>query len=141
MGSRTACSCSMPHRPLRARRRRAVDDERGQAAVEFAIALPLVVVVVLAVVQVGVSVRNQLAVEAAARAGARAAAASAHGAVSATRAASGAIDLPIEVSVRTSGDSVTVTVTHVDPTDVAIIGAAIGPVTHTASATMAIEPP
>ncbi len=35
----------------------------------------------------------------------------------------------------------TVTATYVDDTDVAIIGAFIAPVTHTASVTMAIEPP
>jgi hypothetical protein len=32
-------------------------------------------------------------------------------------------------------------VTYVDPVDVAIIGALIGPVTHTATVTMAVEPP
>ena len=39
----------------------------GQAAVEFALALPIVVVIVLGVVLVGVAVRNELAVELAAR--------------------------------------------------------------------------
>ena len=33
------------------------------------------------------------------------------------------------------------TATYVDDTDVAIIGAFIGPVTHTASVTMTMEPP
>jgi len=48
--------------------------ERGTAAVEFALVLPLVMVVALALVQTGLLVRDRLLVEAAARAGARAAA-------------------------------------------------------------------
>jgi Flp pilus assembly protein TadG len=50
------------------------DRERGTAAVEFALVLPLVLVVVLALVQTGLLVRDRILVEAAARAGARAAA-------------------------------------------------------------------
>ena len=115
--------------------------DRGQAAVEFAVALPLVVVTMLAIAQVGVSVRNEIAVELAAREGARAAAVSADAAGAATAAAQRAVDLPIDVTVTVGATTVTVTVTYVDPTDVAIIGAAIGPITHAASATMALEPP
>jgi len=48
--------------------------ERGTAAVEFALVLPLVLVVALALVQTGLLVRDRLLVESAARAGARAAA-------------------------------------------------------------------
>ena len=48
--------------------------ERGTAAVEFALVLPLILVVALALVQTGLLVRDRLLVEAAARAGARAAA-------------------------------------------------------------------
>ena len=48
--------------------------ERGTAAVEFALVLPLVLVVALALVQTGLLVRDRLLVEAAALAGARAAA-------------------------------------------------------------------
>ena len=48
--------------------------ERGTAAVEFALVLPLVLVVALALVQTGLLVRDRLLLEAAARAGARAAA-------------------------------------------------------------------
>jgi uncharacterized protein (UPF0333 family) len=113
----------------------------GQASVEFAVALPVIVVVMLAIAQLGVAVRNEVAVELAAREGARAAAVSADTASSATSAARQAVDLPMTVSVTSNGTTVTVTVTYVDPTDIAIIGAAIGPVTHTATATMAIEPP
>ena len=48
--------------------------QRGTAAVEFALVLPLVLVVALALVQTGLLVRDRLLVETAARAGARAAA-------------------------------------------------------------------
>jgi len=115
--------------------------ERGQAAVEFAVALPLIVIAMLAIAQLGVSIRNEVAVELAAREGARAAAVSALSGTSAGAAARRAVALPLDVSVSSDGRTVSVTVTYVDPTDVAIIGAAIGPVTHTATATMAIEPP
>lgn len=45
--------------------------ERGTAAVEFALVLPLMLVVALALVQTGLLVRDRLLLEAAARAGAR----------------------------------------------------------------------
>src|ERR687891_321583 len=48
--------------------------QRGTAAVEFALVLPLVLLVALALVQTGLLVRDRLLVEGAARAGARAAA-------------------------------------------------------------------
>ncbi|MGA9275399.1 hypothetical protein, partial [Ilumatobacter sp.] len=59
----------------------------------------------------------------------------------ASAAARRAVELPMDVSVAVGATTVSVTVTYVDPTDIAIIGAAIGPVTHSATATMAIEPP
>ena len=104
-------------------------------------ALPIVVVVVLAVAQVGVALRNELAVELAAREGARAAAVTTDPGGAAAAAAHRAVTLPIEVETSIAGDSVTVTVTYLDPTDLAVIGAFIGPITHQASVTMAIEPP
>lgn len=115
--------------------------DRGQASVEFVLALPIVVLMSLGLLLVGVAVRNELVVELAAREGARAAAVSADPAAAATRAANRAIALPIDVAITSDGRSVTVTVTYVDPVDVAIIGALVGPVTHTASATMMFEPP
>jgi Flp pilus assembly protein TadG len=50
------------------------ETDRGTAAVEFALVLPLVLIVALALVQTGLLVRDRLLVEAAARAAARAAA-------------------------------------------------------------------
>lgn len=115
--------------------------QRGQASVEFALVLPTVVLMALGLVVIGIAVRNELAVELAAREGARAAAVSARPAAAAAAAASRAVALPLDVSTSTSSDTVTVTITYVDPVDVAIVGRLIGPVTHSASVTMALEPP
>jgi Flp pilus assembly protein TadG len=114
---------------------------RGQASVEFALALPIVVVMAAGLVVVGTAVRNELAVELAAREGARAAVVSDTPAVEAVRAANRAVDLPIDVTTTSDGTTVTVTVTYVDDVDVAIVGSLIGPVTHVAAATMMLEPP
>jgi len=102
--------------------------------------MPLVVIMALGLLVVGLAVRNELAVELAAREGARAAAVSSDPGA-AREAATRAVRLPIEVSVSEAGNTVTVTAEYTDPVDVAIIGRLIGPLTHTASATMAIEPP
>ncbi|MDJ0770328.1 MAG: TadE/TadG family type IV pilus assembly protein [Ilumatobacter sp.] len=115
--------------------------DRGQAAVEFAIVLPLVVVLVLAVVQVVVVVRDQLAVELAAREGVRAASVSAAPSTAAQRAAAAATSLtPLQVETNV-GNTVTVTVRHRSRTDVPIIGRLIGDVDVVGTATMAREPP
>jgi Flp pilus assembly protein TadG len=114
--------------------------QTGQATVEFALALPIVLIVILGMTQVGVAIRNELAVELAAREGARAASVSASPQSAASAAATAAVDLRIAVSTRVTATSVTVTVTYVDPTDVPIIGQFIGPSTHQAAATMALEP-
>jgi Flp pilus assembly protein TadG len=118
-----------------------VRDQRGQATVEFALVMPILLIVVLGLTQVGVAIRNELAVELAAREGARAASVSANPAGAAVSAATRAVALPIIVSTVAGTSSVTVTVTYVDPTDVPIIGRFIGPTTHSASVTMAVEPP
>jgi Flp pilus assembly protein TadG len=122
--------------------RRPPERDRGQAAVEFALALPVVVVLVLGIVQLVAVVRDQLAVELAAREAARAASLSATPETSAARAADAATALrPLVVSTRVEGNRVTVVVAHVSPTDVPLVGAFIGDVTLTAEATMAREPP
>ena len=46
-------------------------EERGSAALEFALVLPILLVMGLALVQVGLLARDRLVVEAASRAGAR----------------------------------------------------------------------
>lgn len=117
-------------------------DDRGQAAVELAMAMPLVVVFVLGVFQVALVARDQLAIELVAREAARAASVSADPAGAARAAADRVTDLaPLDVSVSVAGDVVRVRVSYTNPTDVAIIGSVIGEVTLDATATMAFDPP
>lgn len=122
--------------------RRVVGDERGQAAVELALVMPLVVVFVLGVLQVALVARDQLAVELAAREAARAAAVSADPATAANLAANRVTSLgPLDVSVNVAGEVVRVRVSYVNPTDVAIVGTALPSVNLEATASMAWEPP
>jgi Flp pilus assembly protein TadG len=114
----------------------------GQAAVEFAIALPLVIVLLLGVIQVVLVARDQIALELAARDGARAASVAADPAAAAERGAREATGLrPITVATMTGARRVTVTVGHTNPTAVPIIGIVIGDVELSASVTLAREPP
>lgn len=93
-------------------------------------------------VQVVVVARDQLAVEVAARDGARAAAVAAAPAAAADRAAHAAISLrPISVATSVGGDTVTVSVRYVNPTDAPLIGRFVGDIELRASVTMAREPP
>lgn len=116
--------------------------DRGQAAVEFAIALPLVVVLVFGIVQIAVVVRDQIAIELAARDGARAASVSATPAAAATRAAEAATTLrPISTSTSVSGSTVAVTVRYTTRSRLPLLGVVIGDVDLTATVTMVREPP
>jgi Flp pilus assembly protein TadG len=124
-----------------ARRRTTRRGQHGQAAVEFALVLPVIAVMALGLVAVGLAVRNELAVELAAREGARAAAVSASPSTAAAAAARRSVALPIVVTTTGAVDSVTVVVTHTDSLPVPIIGRLIGTITHTATVTMAVEPP
>ena len=81
--------------------------------------LPVIVVMALGLIAVGLAVRNELAVELAAREGARAASVSASPGAAATAAATRAVSLPIEVATSSGGETVSVTVTYVDPVDIA----------------------
>jgi Flp pilus assembly protein TadG len=121
---------------------RARADERGQAAVELALVLPVVVLFVLGILQVVVVARDQLAIELAAREAARAASVSADPAAAATMAADRVTNLgPLDVSISVAGDIVRVRVSYTNPTDVAIVGTAIPNITLQATAAMAWEPP
>lgn len=115
--------------------------DRGQAAVEFAIALPLVVVLVLGIVQVVIVARDQIVVELAAREGARAAAVAADPASAAAAAVRAVTTLPVDVSTASTAARVSVTVRYDSSTDVPLIGAVIREVGLTATVTMAREPP
>lgn len=116
--------------------------DRGQASVELALSLPMLCLLLLGAVQVAVVSRGQLAVQLAAHQAARAAAVSAEPETAAIAAAHRAISLrPLAVAVTVADDVVTVTITYVDPTNVAMIGALVPNATLRASATMALEPP
>ena len=121
---------------------RLVRRDRGQATVEFALAVPIVVVLVLGVVQVLVVGVRQAAVERLARDGARAASVSAQPHGAARTAVEGTTGLrPLDVHVSTNRRTVTVTVSYNDPTNVPVVGRAIGDVRLTAEVTMPREPP
>lgn len=116
--------------------------DQGQAAVEFAIALPLVVLLVVGIVQVASVVADQLAVELAAREGARAAAVSADAAASASAAAQRATSLgPLDVSAVDGDSTVAVTVRYTSTTDAPLLGLVIPDIELAATVTMAREPP
>ena len=116
--------------------------DRGQAAVEFAIVVPVVVVLVLGIVQVAVVAAHRLAVEHLARAAARAASVSSDPASAASGFVADASGLePLDVVTSTTASTVTVTVAFTDPTSVPVIGAVVADVRLTASATMPLEPP
>src|SRR3954471_18824336 len=123
MGAAIGRSRAAPGRP-----------DGGQAAVELALALPLVFVVILGAVQVLVVGRDQIAVVHAAREGARAAAVADDPVGEGTAAAAAAAGLDaqrLSVAVADGGDTVTVTVRYAAPTDVPLVGALVGDVTVT----------
>ena len=116
----------------------------GQAAVELALALPLVAMLLLALVQLGFLVRDQVLVVHAAREGVRQAAV--ESSVDAARwAAAGSSGLAagrMQLSMTGRGgpgSHVRVTVSYRAPTDVPLVGAVIGDVDMHASATMRVE--
>ena len=118
------------------------DRDHGQAAVELALAMPVVVILLLGVVQVAVIVRDQLAAIEAAHNGARAASVAAEptAAGSAAATASAGQSRP-RVTVKANGSVVGVSVTITNHTDVPIIGALLPDVDLHGSATMLFEPP
>jgi Flp pilus assembly protein TadG len=112
--------------------------------VELALLLPLIVVLLLALVQVAVVARDQVLVTHAAREAARAAAVDPD--VDAARRAAEqagplvADRLSVEVSGRGEvGSRVRVVVSYTVPIRLPLVGAALGDVTLTASATMRVE--
>ena len=121
---------------------RASPGEEGQAAVELALAFPIVMVLLLALVQVTLVVRDQVAVIHAAREGARAAAATGATAGDGVAAAQQATALESgRLSVQVAiGPEVRATVRYRSPTDVPLVGRLLGDVTVQATATMRAEP-
>jgi Flp pilus assembly protein TadG len=115
-------------------------NERGQASVELALALPLLALWLLATVQVVLIARDQLAVVHAAREGARAAAVSTSPSGAANKAATSAItQSPLSVTTA-AGSQVTVTVTFRTRTDVPLVGSLIPDYELRGTATMQWEP-
>ena len=116
--------------------------DAGQAAVEFAIALPLVVVLVLGIIQIVLVARDQDRARAGGTRRRVAAAVAADATSAADRGARSATTLrPLEVATSVGAQGVTVTVSHTNTTGVPLIGALMGDVELTASVTMAREPP
>jgi Flp pilus assembly protein TadG len=118
--------------------------ERGQATVELALLLPLVALLLLALVQVAVVARDQVLVVHAAREAARAAAVDPD--VDAARQAAeqagplAADRLTVEVTGRgEAGSRVRVVVSYIVPLRLPLLGAALGDVTLSSSATMRVE--
>src|SRR5438270_10741271 len=101
--------------------------DRGSAAVEFALVLPILLMLALAVVQVGVFVRDDLVLVGSARSGARQAAVSADDASvrDAVLADASGLDpsrLTVSVSRTTRGGPATVAVTYSAPQAVPFVG-------------------
>jgi Flp pilus assembly protein TadG len=119
------------------------DPERGTAAVEFALVLPLVLVVALALVQTGLLLRDRLLVEAAARAGARAAAVQSDPEAirsAALLAAPSLDDAAIELTVvrrGARGEPVTVAVAYASAVRVPFVGWLFGTSVAMSTATTA----
>jgi Flp pilus assembly protein TadG len=102
--------------------------ERGSAALEFAMVLPILLVVALGLVQAGLYVRDQLVLVEAARAGAREASVNpddgaVRGAVDRAAATLSAEAVSVEVD-RTGqqGQPVSVHVTYADPVVIPVVG-------------------
>ena len=126
----------------RAQLRRRADG--GQAAVELALALPLVMMVLLGAVQVALVARDQIGVVHAAREGARAAAVGADPRADGTEAALEATTLErsrMKVFVTEADGRVRVDVAYSSPTDVPLVGAVLGDADLRASALMRVEAP
>ncbi len=121
-------------------RRRPGRSDGGQAAVEIALALPILVLLLLSILQVVVVARDQIAVVHAARAAARAAAAfgSTAGAGEAEGRRAAGLD-GIEVAVVRGPAVVTATARCRSPTRVPIVGVVLNRFELRATATMAVE--
>lgn len=119
-------------------------DDRGQAAVELALVLPLVAALALTLLQVALVVRDQVLVVHAAREGARAAAVSDDSGAARAAALAGAGLAPDRVVVEASGrgaagSRVRVLVRYVSVTDLPLVGPLVGNVELSGSASMRVE--
>jgi hypothetical protein len=116
----------------------------GQAAVELALALPLLAMLLLALLQLGLLVRDQILVVHAAREAVRQAAvdSSTDAAKRAASGSSGLIPDRLDVSLTGRGGPgtrVRAAVRYRAPTDVPLVGAMVGDFHLSAEATMRVE--
>lgn len=119
-------------------------EDRGQAAVELALVLPLLAALALALLQVALVVRDQVLVVHAAREGARAAAVSDEPGAARAAAMAGAglvaARLDVDASGRgRAGSRVRVLVRYRSPTDLPLVGPLVGDVALSGSASMRVE--
>lgn len=122
------------------------DREAGQAAVELALALPVVALLVLLVVQIGIVVRDDLLVVHAAREAARAAAVDPTEAAAREAAgrAGGLEGGRLSVRLERSGGDVAIvraTVTYHEDTAVPLVGPLLPEVTLRSTVAMSLEDP
>jgi len=118
--------------------------DRGQAAVELALSLPLLAGLALLLVQVGLVVRDHVVVTAAAREAVREAAVSPEPGAARRAALSGTRLAPDRLTVAVHGrggpgSRVTVEVRYRAPTDVPVVGRLLGDVHITRKAAMRVE--
>ena len=118
--------------------------DEGQAAVELALALPLVVLLLLAVVQLAVVIRDAVVVTHVAREAARAAAVAADPSSAggrAARSAAGGLHLDrMIVTVAEHAGVVTATIRYRAPTEVPLVGPLVGDADLAGRASMQVEP-
>lgn len=131
-------------RPARSPEDRRRREDRGQAAVELALVLPLVVMLALVLFQVATVVRDQVLVIHAAREGGRASAVDPDPEAARRAAlASGSLAperLDVEVSGRAGpGSRVEVRVRYRSATDLPLVGPLVGDVALSGRASMRVE--
>lgn len=132
-------------------RRRSVTSESGQAAVEFALIVPVLLIFLLGIIEVGIAFSNYVTLTDAARVGARKAivvrvgGATPADATQAVRDAAGSLDQShLGVTVddpdwTTSGTQITVTATYPYTLDIPLIGLSLMSGTITAKAEERLE--
>ena len=114
--------------------------QQGQAAVELALALPLVALLLLAVVQTALVVRDQVLVVHAAREAARAAAVDAEPAAARAAALAGSGLAPSRLSVQVRrGTRADVVITYRSPTVLPLVGPLLPDLSLRAKAAMRVE--
>lgn len=129
---------------MRGRRQRRQPDQRGQATVELALALPLAAVLLLAIIQAALLARDQILVVHTAREAARAVAVDPTPDAGQRAAEAAGLLKPERLDVKSRGrggvgSRVTVSVGYRAPTDVPLVGRLFGDLVLRAEASMRVE--